>query len=142
MGHENTDQAAALFQTAIELDLDFAMAHLRLSQCYSAVVGKNEKALTELERAYALRQGVTDREQRRIEADYFDLHERYEDGARSLTLLVHLYPEDAEAHEELAISYYNETYSRKDENGNSGLSVFGILAWLFESRERCVNSSV
>jgi eukaryotic-like serine/threonine-protein kinase len=107
MVQENTDQAAALFQSALELDPNFAMAHLRLSQCYGAVVGKNEKALTELERAYALRQGVTDREQRRIEADYFDLHERYEDAARSLTVLVNLYPDDAEAHEELAAAYYN-----------------------------------
>lgn len=107
MAHENTDQAAALFQSALDLDPNFAMAHLRLGQCYAAVVGKNEKAMTELERAYALRQGVTDREQRRIEADYYDLHERYEDAARSLTLLVNLYPDDAEAHEELATAYYN-----------------------------------
>jgi tetratricopeptide (TPR) repeat protein len=101
------EQAPALLQAALRLDPDFAMAHMRLGQYYAAVIGRNEKALAELERAYQLRQGVTDREQRRIEAEFYDLQERYDDKAQSLRVLISLYPDDEEAHVELAGAYYD-----------------------------------
>jgi tetratricopeptide (TPR) repeat protein len=101
------EQAPVLLQGALLQDPDFAMAHMRLGQYYSAVVGKNEKALGELDRAYQLRQGVTGREQRRIEAAYYDVQERYDDKAESLRVLVSLYPDDEEAHQELASAYYD-----------------------------------
>ncbi len=101
------EQVPSLLKGALQLDPEFAMAHLRLGQYYLAVVGKNEKALAEVERAYQLRQGVTDREQRRIEAEYYNLQERYEDEAQSLSILVSLYPDDEEAHQELAGAYYD-----------------------------------
>jgi len=100
-------QAPALLQAALRLDPDFAMAHMRLGQYYAAVIGRNERALAELERAYQLRQGVTDREQRRIEAAFYDLQERYDDKAQSLHVLVSLYPDDEEGHVELAGAYYD-----------------------------------
>ena len=101
------EQAPALLQGALRLDPDFAMAHMRLGQYYSAVVGRNERALAELDRSYQLREGVTGREQRRIEAAYYDLQERYDDKAESLRVLVSLYPDDEEAHQELAFAYYD-----------------------------------
>lgn len=101
------EQAPALLQGALRLDPDFAMAHMRLGQHYAAVVGRNEKALAELERAYQLRQGVTDREQRRIEAAYYDLQERCDEKAQALRVLVSLSPDDEEAHVELAGAYYD-----------------------------------
>jgi eukaryotic-like serine/threonine-protein kinase len=100
-------QAPTLLQGAIRLDPDFAMAHMRLGQYYAAVIGRNERALAELERAYNLRQGVTDRERRRIEAAFYDLQQRYDDKAQSLRVLVSLYPDDEEAHVELAGAYYD-----------------------------------
>ncbi len=101
------EQVPVLLQGALQLDPDFAMAHMRLGQYYSALVGKNERALAELDRAYQLRPGVTDREQRGIEAAYYDLQERYDDKAESLRVLVGLYPDDEEAHQELASAYYD-----------------------------------
>jgi tetratricopeptide (TPR) repeat protein len=101
------EQVPVLLQGALRLDPDFAMAHMRLGQYYSAVVGKTEKALAELNRAYQLRPGVTGREQRRIEAAYYGLQERYDDKAESLRVLVSLYPDDEEAHQELAGAYYD-----------------------------------
>ncbi len=101
------EQAPDLLQGALRLDPDFAMAHMRLGQYYAAVVGRNERALAELERAYQLREGVTDRERRRIEAAFYDLQERYDDKAQSLRVLVSLYPDDEEAHVELAGAYYD-----------------------------------
>jgi len=101
------EQAPTLLQGALRLDPDFAMAHLQLGQYYLAVVGKNEKASAELERAYQLRHGVSDREQREIEAGYYSLQEQYEDEAESLSVLVSLYPDDEEAHLQLASAYYD-----------------------------------
>jgi eukaryotic-like serine/threonine-protein kinase len=101
------EQVEGLLKAALRVDPDFAMAHLRLGQYYEAVVGKNERAVVELEGAYRLRQGVTDREQRGIEAGYYNLQEQYEDAAQSLRVLVNLYPDDEEAHQELAGAYYD-----------------------------------
>jgi eukaryotic-like serine/threonine-protein kinase len=102
-----SEQIPELLKGALRLDPGFAMAHLQLGQYYLQVVGKNEKAAAELERAYQLRQDVTDRERGRIEAGYYSLQEQYDDEAQSLNTLVNLYPDDEEAHQELAGAYYD-----------------------------------
>jgi tetratricopeptide (TPR) repeat protein len=96
-----------LLKGALQLDPDFAMAHLRLGQYYSAVIGRNDRALAEVQRAYELRQSVSEREQHRIEAQLYDVQERYDDKAQTLSVLVNLYPDDEEAHAELAQAYYD-----------------------------------
>jgi eukaryotic-like serine/threonine-protein kinase len=101
------DQVEGLLKGALQFDPSFAMAHLQLGQHYSMGGGKNEKTVAELEEAYRLRQGVSERERYRIEAGYYSLQERYEDEAQSLKLLVDLYPDDEEAHQELAGAYYD-----------------------------------
>ena len=101
------EQTSTLLQGALRLDPDFAMAHMGLGQYYAAVTGKNERALAELKLAYQLRQGVTDRERRRIEAEFYDLQERYDEKAQSLRVLISLYPDDEEGHLELAEAYYD-----------------------------------
>ncbi len=101
------EQIEELLKGALLLDPDFAMAHLRLGQFYLAVVGKNTRAADELQRAYQLRTGLTEREQRTIEAGYYALHEQYEKEVESLSIFVGLYPDDEEAHLELASAYYD-----------------------------------
>lgn len=101
------EQGPILLQGALRLDPGFAMAHMRLGQYYAAVIGRNEKALAEVERAYQLREGVTDRERRKIEAAFYSLQDRYDDKAESLRVLVSLYPDDEEGHQELAMAYYD-----------------------------------
>jgi tetratricopeptide (TPR) repeat protein len=103
----NMNQVPALLEGALALDPDFAMAHARLGQYYSWIVGKNERAIKELQRAYDLRHGLTDREQRWIEQSYYNSQERYDQAAQSLKVLVSLYPDDAQARQELAAAYYN-----------------------------------
>ncbi len=107
MAQANLERAPALLTEAIKLDPNFAMAHMLLGTYYSWVVGKNERAVAEYQRAHELREGVTDREQRRIDAFYFSSLERYDEAADALRVLVGLYPDDAEAHEELASAYYD-----------------------------------
>jgi serine/threonine protein kinase/tetratricopeptide (TPR) repeat protein len=102
-----SEQIPGLLKGALRLDPAFAMAHLQLGQYYSQVVGKNEKAAEELEQAYRLRQDVTDREQGRIEAAYYNLHDQDNEEAQSLSVLVNLYPDDEEAHHELAGAYFD-----------------------------------
>ena len=107
MGLGKLDRVPVLLQEAIRLDPNFAMAHMLLGTYYSWLVGKNGRALAEFQSAHDLRDAVTDREQRRIDAFYYSALERYDEAAQALTLLVSLYPDDAEAHEELAGAYYN-----------------------------------
>ena len=99
MARGDTGQVPILLQSALQLDSDFAMAHLRLGEYYSWIVGNNEKASKEFQLAYDRRQGVTNREQRRIEAEFYTDQERYDEAAQSLSVLVSLYPDDADAHE-------------------------------------------
>jgi serine/threonine protein kinase/tetratricopeptide (TPR) repeat protein len=101
------DQVPALLRGALQADPDFAMAHLRLGLVYNFIVSKNESSLLELKRAYDLRQATTRREQLWIEGNYFSVQERYEEEVESLSLLVNLYPDDSEAHQELAMAYFN-----------------------------------
>jgi eukaryotic-like serine/threonine-protein kinase len=103
----NIDEAPSLLRAALDLDSEFAMAHLRLGERYSWVVSKNAKALAEFRRAYDLRQTVTERERLWIEADYHDAREDYDSSADSLRALVDLYPDDYEAHAQLALQYSN-----------------------------------
>jgi len=100
----DADKAQALLQSALELDPDFAMAHRRLARLYLSV-GNREKELEHLTRAYNLRNTVTDREQRLIEGSYFSVQGQYEKAVESLVLLVNLYPDDPDAHYELALAY-------------------------------------
>ncbi|HEY7096127.1 MAG TPA: protein kinase [Terriglobales bacterium] len=100
------DQALAPLQGALQLDPNFAMAHLLLGGHYLSVANKNEKAVAQFKIAYDLRAGVTDREQRLIEADYYGVQERYEEAAQSLNVLLSFYPDDPEARLTLAQAYY------------------------------------
>lgn len=101
------EPVAELLKSALRLDPGFAIAHLELGQYYLAVVGKNDKAVAEHEQAYQLRENVTDRERRRIEAGYYRLVEQYELEQQALEALVRLYPDDEEARQELAGAYYD-----------------------------------
>jgi len=107
MARGDTEKVQSLLEGALALDPDFASAHMLLGSYYGEVVGKNERALTELAKAYELRQGTTDGEQRRIEASYYAAQERYEEEADALKVLASLHPDDAGAHQSLAMAYYD-----------------------------------
>jgi tetratricopeptide (TPR) repeat protein len=110
----NPERAEPLLNIAVEKDSKFAMAHMLLAGAYGTGVGKNRDALFEIQKAYDLRSDVNDRERRRIEASYFNLHDQFDEEVEALKLLVKDYPDDADAHHELAESYYN---SGSVENG-------------------------
>ena len=59
-----------------------------------------------LDRAYALRDRVTDREKHFIAAEYFSAHQQFEQARDSLKALTTLYPDDPEFRYELALAHY------------------------------------
>lgn len=90
---------------ALALDPDFAMAHLKLGDYYMTA-GDNARAFPAIDRAYALRDRVTDREKHFIAAVYFSAHQQFEQARDSLKALTTLYPDDHEFRYELAIAHY------------------------------------
>ena len=58
------------------------------------------------DRAYALRDRVTDREKHFIAAEYFSARQQFEQTRDSLKALTTLYPDDPEFRYELAIAHY------------------------------------
>ncbi|MBZ5646466.1 MAG: protein kinase [Acidobacteriia bacterium] len=98
------ESAAARLQAALALDPDFAMAHYKLSLVYQTL-GNRNKEIEEVEKAYALRERVTERERYFIGAEYFGVHRREAQAAAVLEILVDLYPDDADAQYELAATH-------------------------------------
>jgi serine/threonine protein kinase/tetratricopeptide (TPR) repeat protein len=105
MDQAKLEQVQLPVQAALRLDPEFAMAHRLLGDYFFSIVGKNEKGLAEYQRAYDLRQAVTDRERLWVEASFFSAQERYEDALQSLAMLVRFYPDDLDAHLALADTY-------------------------------------
>ena len=91
---------------ALQKDPDFAMAHLKLGDYYMDVAGDTARAFPAVDRAYALRDRVTDREKHFIAAEYFNAHQRFEEARDSLKALSALYPDDPEIRYQLAIAHY------------------------------------
>jgi tetratricopeptide (TPR) repeat protein/tRNA A-37 threonylcarbamoyl transferase component Bud32 len=100
----SVDTALPLLRTAIDVDPDFAMAHRLLARVYETL-GNVQREREHLERAYALRHGLTERERRHVEASYYKGRDEYERAVQSLIALTSLYPADAEGRYELALAH-------------------------------------
>ncbi len=84
-----------LAKSAVEMDPDFAMAHLYLAKAYERM-GDDKSTGEELERARKGLHRVTERERYHILAmGYFEL-EQFEKSAEQYRLLTALYPDDLE----------------------------------------------
>jgi tetratricopeptide (TPR) repeat protein len=122
---EKGDSAALpFFQHAIQLDPNFAMAYRTLSGAYSGL-GESEQALQSAQRAYDLREHVTERERLNIESNYYliatgDLVK----AAEVYELCVQTYPRDARARSNLG--YTDFSLGRHDKRSPSTAKHF---AW-------------
>jgi DNA-binding winged helix-turn-helix (wHTH) protein/tetratricopeptide (TPR) repeat protein len=90
------DYAAAipLFQWAISMDSDFAMAYARVGTCYS-VLNDNVRAAENIGRAYELRKDVSDREKLYIASHYEHFVTGNMEAARkAYELSLQTYPSD------------------------------------------------
>jgi tetratricopeptide (TPR) repeat protein/predicted Ser/Thr protein kinase len=104
MGEFNAVEGPLL--AALQLDPDFAMAHLKLGDYYMDVAGDDQRALVRIDTAYRLRTRVTDRERHFIAAQYFSAHQQFDEARESLQALTAAHPDDPDLHYELAIALY------------------------------------
>ena len=95
-------EAESSLRAALALDGDFAMAHLQLAGVYLKL-GMQDDEREHLERAYALRDKLTDRERYLIEASYHGRRDEFERAELSLRTLVGLYPDDPNGRFEFAM---------------------------------------
>ena len=90
------------FQRAVELDPNFASAHMRVANAIWEGGGQGSIAGENIEKAYALRNRVSRREYFHITTRYFGYLEDLEKGDSEAELWAEIYPRDAEAHYILA----------------------------------------
>ena len=137
---EKGDTAAVpFFQHAIQLDPNFAMAYRALSGAYSGL-GESEHATESAQKAYELREHVTERERLNIESNYYliatgDLVK----AAQVYELYVQTYPRDSRARSNLgyadwslgrydkALTEYREALRLDPDNVRNYTNVAGAL---------------
>lgn len=100
------DEIEAPLLAALQLDANFAMAHLKLGDYYADVAGDDVKAGREIELAYRLGERLPDREKYFITSQYFSFHAQYERCRDSLKALTAIYPDESDFRVELASAYY------------------------------------
>ena len=99
--------AVPLFQRAIQLDPNLAMAYASLGQSY-ANLGQTSLAIENTKKSYELRQRVSEREKLYIEAHYHDTVTGNLEKARQVyELWERVYPRDALPHYNLVENYAN-----------------------------------
>jgi serine/threonine protein kinase/Tfp pilus assembly protein PilF len=104
--YEGADALRSLvwFDRAIELDPQFALAHLYRGICLAAD-GDAERAFPSYVRAYELRFRVAERERLWIESRYANITEDRLKAVETLRHLVQLYPEEAVFQRHLGFAY-------------------------------------
>jgi serine/threonine protein kinase len=98
--------AIALYEKAVALDPEFAMAYRGLSSAYSNL-GYRSKCLEHIRKAFELKGRVSDREAYIIEGQYYyDLGERtYNKAIEALNKLLTIYPDDNIGNSYLSMIY-------------------------------------
>ena len=90
--------AVPLLQRAISLDPNFAVAYAALAASYSNL-GENSLAAKDIQKAYELRERVTDREKFYIETEYYDtVTGELEKSLQVCKLWQQTYPRDSDPH--------------------------------------------
>ena len=94
----------ALYQRAIELDPNFAMAYARLGNQY-VTVGQSDLARQDFQKAFELRDRASEREKFYITGKYYDGTGQFEQTVQALELYVQTYPNDAAPRINLSVQY-------------------------------------
>ncbi len=94
----------ALYQRAIELDPNFAMAYARLGNQY-LTVGQADLARQNFQKAFELRERASEREKFYITGKYYDGTGQLEQAIQALELYVQTYPSDSSPLVNLSVAY-------------------------------------
>ena len=97
-------ESIPVFQHALELDPNFAMAYARLSAIY-ANLGEEDRAVEAARKAFDLRGRVSDRERFYIDDHFYTESGDIEKDREDLELAIRAYPNDASAYANLALEY-------------------------------------
>jgi eukaryotic-like serine/threonine-protein kinase len=94
----------ALYQRAIELDPNFAMAYARLGNQY-LTVGQADLARQNFQKAFELRERASEREKFYITDKYYDGTGQWEQAIQALELYIQTYPNDFSPRVNLSVAY-------------------------------------
>ncbi len=104
IGEADFPTAKQLFQQSLKLDPKFAMAYLGLALS-SAAVGEADQATENIQKAFGLRAGVSERERLYIEAQYQHIRGNLEKSEQVFQVWSQTYPRDWVPLHELGVVY-------------------------------------
>jgi serine/threonine protein kinase/tetratricopeptide (TPR) repeat protein len=97
-------EAIPLFQHAVELDPNFAMAHARLAAIYNNL-GEEDRSVAEAHKAFVLRERVSERERFYITDHFYTANGDIEKDKETLELAIKTYPNNSDPYPNLALIY-------------------------------------
>ena len=97
-------ESLPLFQRAIELDSNFAMAYARLAAVY-ANLGEEDRSVEAAKKAFDLRERVSERERFYVDDHFYTASGNIEKEKESLELAIRTYPNDSSPYANLALIY-------------------------------------
>jgi len=100
----NEAESIPLFQHAIELDPNFAMAHARLAAIYNNV-GEEDRSVESAKKAFDLRERVSERERFYITDHFYTSTGDIEKNMETLQSAIKAYPNDSSPFSNLALEY-------------------------------------
>ncbi len=100
----NEAESIPLFQHAVELDPNFAMAHARLAAIYNNL-GEEDRSGEEAKKAFDLRERVSERERFYITDHFYTANGDVEKDKETLELAIKTYPNDSSPYANLALIY-------------------------------------
>jgi serine/threonine protein kinase/tetratricopeptide (TPR) repeat protein len=95
-------ESIPLFQHAVELDPNFAMAHARLSAIYNNI-GEEDRSVEAAKKAFDLRERVSERERFYIDDHFYTATGALEKDTETLEAAIKAYPNDSSAFTNLAL---------------------------------------
>jgi tetratricopeptide (TPR) repeat protein len=100
----NEAESIPLFQHAVELDPNFAMAYARLAAIYNNL-GEEDRSGENAKKAFDLRERVSERERFYIIDHFYTANGDLEKDKEALELAIKTYPNDSSAYTNLALLY-------------------------------------
>jgi eukaryotic-like serine/threonine-protein kinase len=97
-------ESLPLFQRAVELDPNFALAYARMAAVYSNV-GEDDRSGEAARKAFELRERVSERERFYIDDHFYTATGNIEKEKETLELATRTYPNDSSAYANLALIY-------------------------------------
>ena len=100
----NYPEAITFYRRAVELDPNFAMAYAHLATVYN-YTGREDLAKISDQKAFSLRQSVTERERFHIESGHYVGTGELDKAVETSRLWMTLYPQDVSAYLRLGVAY-------------------------------------